>query len=374
MKTNFEHDPLVHAAKESFDFVRRTCIYGADNKIQDLVATGFIAHESIVKRQIYAFEPSLDGMREGFFKSSLKALAQDVLQFRLGRCHEQSALTAIHLLSQGISDLKIFTLQNGNHTFLIAGLGEGRLEDPESVPKNAVVVDPWGENAVYNANDFMKKKENTPYLVGEPICCWTFSEDGIKELEYQNIEELQEQLQAFIQEHFAVSEEELRSNKLIGGSQAKPQKLGHEPLLDEIQERKGIPIKGAKVNVQTFFGASHSCNYKDQRAKDYVTFELQALFFKAIYNQRQNNHEARLENIQMQDVYPFYPVGLPKFPLVKEKGPYFWDHFTYLAKVVLKVSSESMDIYDYLLQFEKILDALITEQSLDKLKNPKYNK
>lgn len=144
---------LIEAALR---FVKRTCVLGASNRQEDMEKTG-----GFVSKALRHFGKEVPSWTTISFQESIFYEAYCALICRAGTCAEQTALAMFFLLSCGENSIYRIDFGIGvgrEHICLAVGLEENSdLLDPESIPVNAYILDPWN-NEYYPAKDLIVKR------------------------------------------------------------------------------------------------------------------------------------------------------------------------------------------------------------------------
>lgn len=227
-------------AVTTYQFVKRTCVYGAQNRREDAIRTGFFVNE-LVRRGREGADYFPD------YEESIRWGANAALKYRAGNCSEQTALGIMYLSSLGIKQVHLIDMEGGDHVFAAIGLkDDSDLEKQLNIPPEAVVIDCWA-GEIYLATEFSAKKQHVTdqyltglvkfnYLKGNAKLMWSFERDGLK-INCKN---------KFIIEGLSIPEVELRDQGVIVGEENKPRKQGHDELISQIKEYK-------KGNKPAFF-------------------------------------------------------------------------------------------------------------------------
>lgn len=220
-------------AKSALRYVKRTCVYGAYNRREDLLRTGEF-NLKLIKESRDKMEFSLDLPME------IKKKASIALTQRAGNCDEQMCLTLLFLLTQQCYDLRIIEMDGGDHTFVAIGLPPYcDLSKPETIPEDAVICDSWA-NEYYPAKEFVLKSFTRGYLYqGQPISTYSFQDDGLEGKSYEDRNEISEELKIFINKQLTEMYPDVKSLN---------QKLKHN-LFNELKEKTStMKADNAKIS------------------------------------------------------------------------------------------------------------------------------
>lgn len=151
-------------------FVKNICYYEADNIYQ--LGGKYQYRQSSQSGMSLAFLGKiLDKERErkrdySSRKIHLLSSAEISLTLRMGRCAEQCDLLACYLLARGFDDFKF--VKCDGHVFVITKFQTGgNLLNPETIPPEAMVVDPWASEC-YPAKEFANRS-NKSLLNANPV-------------------------------------------------------------------------------------------------------------------------------------------------------------------------------------------------------------
>lgn len=165
---NFRH------AYTAVRFVKWTCVYGASTLDEDKEKTAGLVGKIILQYR--------GDCIEYYYKTLLQA--SHVLRYRAGNCEEQTALGIVYLLSRGIFNIHKICMKKQDHAFLAISLKDGNLKQPETIPEEAMIVDPWA-NESYPAKEFNQRALEREFMQDDPTIEYFFGPDTIRVLGIQ---------------------------------------------------------------------------------------------------------------------------------------------------------------------------------------------
>ena len=191
----------INLIEEPMKFVKMVCYYQADN-ISDRKDRPDLDQSNQERSESNMLGTFLNKERErkqgDSGKIHLLSSAETALSLRMGRCAEQSHLLACYLLAKRCDDFK-FVCHSG-HLFVVTSFPkESDLLSPETIPPEAMVIDPWMDES-YPAKQYADR-EKKMVLNGKPkIVEW---QSYYPESEHMSIEKIQETCRSLIVDYIS---------------------------------------------------------------------------------------------------------------------------------------------------------------------------
>lgn len=292
---------IAPAEMEAFNFVKKICFLGGDNKIADLEKSN--AYALSFNRYFQSHPEALTTVHVDQY---ILLLAQDVLKCNVGRCGEQTALVALFLLSKSVANVHLIAMEGGNHGFIATGLdADTHLLDATTIPPTAIIIDTWGEDSIYLATEFPEKHRinKDGSLQGIPKIAHTYDTNAIPLSK--------EELTDFINYHHLITEQTLREQGLITGNKSRPLKKDHQQLLESIRRthhrsnnaffapKTYLSSEAASLYIEkiTRDKSIHSKQYIIHSAGNFILYDLLRRYLNAIFCKQYLPEEIRLEDL-----------------------------------------------------------------------------
>ena len=89
--------------------------------------------------------PPMNGAHSGI--NRIRQVANDSIKWGVGNCGEQAAISFTELYNRGVRPLDYMWLTNRKHAFVVIGRKSDSGEDPSAWGDEAVICDPWNNDA-----------------------------------------------------------------------------------------------------------------------------------------------------------------------------------------------------------------------------------